>query len=49
MVDKVTTVPKSKLGQRIGVLGDADLQRINRALIVFLGLADRSRVHSVEP
>jgi mRNA interferase MazF len=39
MVDKVTTVPKSRLGKRIGQLSDADLLRLNRSLLVFLGLA----------
>jgi mRNA interferase MazF len=39
MVDKVTTVPKSRLGQRIGRLADDDLLRLNRSLLVFLGLA----------
>ena len=39
MVDKVTTVPKSKLGEKIGRLGDADMFRLNQALLVFLGLA----------
>jgi mRNA-degrading endonuclease toxin of MazEF toxin-antitoxin module len=39
MIDKVTTVPKSRLGKRIGKLGDEDLVRLNRALTVFLGLA----------
>lgn len=40
MIDKVSTVPKSKLGERIGQLSDMDLLRVNRALLVFLGLAD---------
>ncbi len=40
MVDKVTTVPRSKLGRRIGRLAEADLRRLSRAIIVFLGLAD---------
>jgi mRNA interferase MazF len=40
MVDKVSTIPKTKLGDRIGQLVAADIVRINRALIVFLGLAD---------
>lgn len=40
MVDKVTTVPKGKLGARIGRLDDEDIVRFNRALLVFLGLAD---------
>ena len=39
MVDKITTVPKTKLGTRIGRLGDGDMVRLNRAMIVFLGLA----------
>ena len=39
MVDMVTTVPKSRLGQRIGRLADVDLLRLNRSLLVFLGLA----------
>lgn len=39
MVDKITTVPKTRLGGRIGRLGDEDLVRLGRAIIVFLGLA----------
>ena len=39
MADKVMTVPKAKLGKRIGKLGDTDMLRVNRALLVFLGLA----------
>lgn len=39
MVDKITTVPKSKMGALIGRLDDEDLLRLNRALLVFLGLA----------
>jgi mRNA interferase MazF len=39
MVDKITTVPKSKLGERIGRLGDDDMVRLGRAIMVFLGLA----------
>jgi mRNA interferase MazF len=39
MVDKITTVPKSRLGKRIGKLNDEDVVRLNRALTVFLGLA----------
>ena len=43
MVDKVTTVPKSKAGAHIGRLDDEDLLRLNRALLVFTGLAVTSR------
>ena len=39
MVDKITTVPRKRLGERIGRLGDEDLVRLGRAIIVFLGLA----------
>jgi mRNA interferase MazF len=40
MVDKVTTMSKAKLGKRIGRLTDEDTVRLNRAVLVFLGLAD---------
>jgi mRNA interferase MazF len=43
MVDKITTVQKSKLGLRIGRLDDEDILRLNRAILVFLGLAGSSR------
>ena len=39
MVDKITTVHRSKLGQRIGALDDTDLVRLNRAIVTFLGIA----------
>jgi mRNA interferase MazF len=39
MVDKVTTIPRSKLGERVGQLSDDDIIRLSRALVVFLGLA----------
>ena len=39
MIDKITTVPKARLGNRIGKLNDEDVVRLNRALMVFLGLA----------
>ncbi len=42
MVDKITTVPKSKVGTRIGRLDDEDVLRLNRAIVVFLGLAASS-------
>lgn len=40
MVDKVTTMPRANLRDRLGRLTDDDLVRLDRALIVFLGLAD---------
>ena len=39
MVDKITTVPKSKIGGQIGRLDDEDILRLNQAILVFLGLA----------
>jgi mRNA interferase MazF len=39
MVDKITTIPKSKLGYRIGHLDAVDLVRVNQAMLIFLGLA----------
>jgi mRNA interferase MazF len=40
MVDKITTIPKSKLGSRIGHLDAADMARVNQAMLIILGLAD---------
>lgn len=38
-VDKITTVPKTKVGARVGRLDDEDILRLNQAVLVFLGLA----------
>jgi mRNA interferase MazF len=38
MVDKITTVPKNKLRQRIGRLDAKDMERVDRAILIFLGL-----------
>ena len=43
MVDKIGTISKSKLGRRIGQLSNEDITRLNRAMIVFLGLATPSK------
>jgi mRNA interferase MazF len=43
MVDKITTVPKSKIGRQIGRLDDEDMLRLNRALLVFFGLAGSTK------
>lgn len=40
MVDKVTTMPRVNVRGHLGHLSDADLVRLDRALLVFLGLAD---------
>ena len=39
MVDKITTVSKKRLGEQIGRLEGAEVIRLNRAILVFLGLA----------
>jgi mRNA interferase MazF len=39
MVDKITTVPKAKMGVHVGRLTDEDIVRLNRAVLVFLGIA----------
>jgi mRNA interferase MazF len=44
MVDKITTVPKSKVGAHIGRLDDEDILRLNQAVLVFLGLAVSPRI-----
>jgi len=46
MIDKVTTVPKAKVGVRVGRLDDEDILRLNQAMLVFLGLAVSPRVRA---
>jgi len=43
MVDKVTTVPKSRVGAHIGRLDDEDVLCPNQAVLVFPGLATSPR------
>jgi mRNA interferase MazF len=43
MVDKIATVAKSKVGTRIGWLEDEHMRRLDRAMLVFLGLAGPRR------
>jgi len=43
MVDKLTTVARDKLGKRIGHIDDETMIRLNRAMVVFLGLAASPR------
>ncbi len=40
MVDKLTAVPRARLGQRVGRLNAAELKALNGAVFVFLGLAE---------
>lgn len=39
MVDKITTVPRAKLRAHAGRLQDEDMVRLNRTIMVFLGIA----------
>jgi mRNA interferase MazF len=39
MVDKITTVRRSRLGIQLGRLAQEDLVRLNSAVVVFLGIA----------
>jgi mRNA interferase MazF len=43
MVDKITTVPRSGLDERLGRLRDEELVQLNRSLMVFLGLASATQ------
>jgi mRNA interferase MazF len=38
MVDKATTIPRAKAGNRIGRLDEATLASVSRALAAFLGI-----------
>jgi mRNA interferase MazF len=44
MADQVNTVPKTKIGYRIGRLDDETLHRLSQAIMVYLGLAASPRV-----
>jgi mRNA interferase MazF len=46
MVDKITTVPKVKMGSHVGRLDDNDMVRLNQAMMVFLGMAFSPRIRS---
>jgi mRNA interferase MazF len=39
IIDKIVTVPRAKMGVRVGRLEDATMLRVNRAVLLFLGLA----------
>ena len=38
MVDKITTLPRAKVGKKIGELDEADMVVLNREILDFLGL-----------
>ena len=39
MVDKISAVPRARLRRRVGVLGTGEMTQLNRAIVVFFGLA----------
>jgi|GEM_PF-2020336 len=39
MVDKIQTVPAEKIGKAIGILDEATMMEVNRALALWLGFA----------
>lgn len=47
MVDKITTVPKSKVRPRVGRFDDEDILRLSQAVLVFLGLAASPKTKQV--
>jgi mRNA interferase MazF len=40
MADKIATLRRRHLGRRLGALSSADMTRLERAILVFLGLAE---------
>jgi len=40
MLDKIATIRKTKLGERVGSLDQEDTTRLNDAVFTFLGLGD---------
>jgi mRNA interferase MazF len=40
MVDKLTAVPRTRLGRCLGTLARQEMKTLNRAMFVFLGLAE---------
>jgi mRNA interferase MazF len=40
MVDKLTAVPRRRLGRLVGVLASEEVRALNRAMFVFLGLSE---------
>gem|GEM_PF-4226174 len=39
MADKVTSVPKTKVGKHIGILDAENMTKLESAIITFLGIA----------
>jgi mRNA interferase MazF len=43
MVDKLTAVPRRRLGRLVGSLASEEVRALNRAIFVFLGLSEAER------
>lgn len=43
MTDKISSLPRTRLRDRIGRVDSADMAKVNRAVFVFLGLAGADR------
>ncbi len=39
VVDKITTVPRTRLGKRVGLLDDTPMAAVEGAILAFLGIA----------
>jgi mRNA interferase MazF len=44
MVDKLTAVPRRRLGSLVGSLTSEEMRALNRAIFVFLGLSEAAEV-----
>jgi mRNA interferase MazF len=40
MIDKISTIPRTTVGRRLGQLNASDLSMLNQSIILFLGLAE---------
>jgi hypothetical protein len=40
MVDKLTAVPRRRLGRLVGSLASEEVRTLNRAIFVFLGVSE---------
>ena len=46
MVDKLTAVPRKRLGRLVGALASEEVRALNRAIFVFLGLSEAEGLQS---
>jgi mRNA interferase MazF len=41
MIDKITTLPRARQRDRLGIVPAATMREVNRAMLIFLGMAAR--------